>query len=398
MIHALLIDLDDTLLKNNLDEFLPAYLQRIGAFMNDLVPAERFVPLLLQATRVMAENLDPELTLERVFAGTFYPSLGVSEESLRPRIQAFYETEFPRLRALTRPVPEARPFVQQARAGGLGLTVATNPLFPRTAIEQRLEWAGVPARDHNYDLITSYEVIHFAKPAPAYYAEILALLGRSPAEAAMVGDNVDADLAPARLLGILAYHVADHPAPGYDGGSLGGVLGWVDKGSAEGAPAVTRSPQALCATLRGDAAALVTLTDRLAGDSWLRRQPPSKWSPVETLCHLRDAEIEVNLPRLEAILTRREPFLSAADTDPWVVERGYQDQAPSEALRAFIRARKQFLTRLEALSPSEWSLPARHALLGPTTLAEVVALVAEHERLHLAALRQAARPRDVPSL
>src|SRR3990172_1130223 len=141
MIQALLLDLDDTLLVNNIDRFLPDYLQRLGAFLNDLVPAERFIPLLLQATRVMAENRDPEVTLEKVFAGSFYPSLGMSEDSLRDRIDAFYKTEFPRLRALAKPIPEAQALVRKAEERGLEIAVATNPLFPRTAITQRLEWA-----------------------------------------------------------------------------------------------------------------------------------------------------------------------------------------------------------------------------------------------------------------
>ncbi len=73
MIRTLLLDLDDTLLENDVETFVPAYLQRLGAFLNDLAPAERLIPLLLHATRVMLENNDPEITLERVFAGNFYP-------------------------------------------------------------------------------------------------------------------------------------------------------------------------------------------------------------------------------------------------------------------------------------------------------------------------------------
>jgi FMN phosphatase YigB (HAD superfamily) len=390
MIHALLLDLDDTLLENNVDRFLPAYLQRLGTYMNDLVPAERFIPLLLQATRVMAENIDPERTLERAFAATFYPSLGVSEDSLRPRIDSFYETEFPRLRSLTRPFAEAPRVVRQARERGFDLAIATNPLFPRTAIEQRLDWAGVPVSQNTYELITSYDAVHFAKPFPAYYAEALALLGRPPREAVMAGDNVDADLAPASLLGIPVFHVASVADGPFPGGGLGDILPWIEgQPSTDEAP-TPRSPQALTATLRGDLAAMITLAGRLQHDAWYARRPPNDWSPVETLCHLRDAEIEVNLPRLEMILTRPDPFLSAADTDPWVREREYQRQSPVEALAAFTQARKRLLSKLDPLNEGDWSLPARHALLGPTTLLEIIALIVDHERIHLASLRHAA--------
>jgi FMN phosphatase YigB (HAD superfamily) len=395
MIRTLLLDLDDTLLENDVEAFVPAYLQRLGAFLNDRAPAERLIPLLLHATRVMLENNDPEITLERVFAANFYPPLGLSEESLRGPIAAFYEKEFPHLRALTAPIPEAQALVREAEARSLEIVVATNPLFPRTAIEQRLEWAGVPVDRQEYALVTSYDAVHFAKPSPAYYAEALALLARSPAEAAMVGDNVDADLAPARRIGVHAYHVSGSPDPGFPGGGVGGVLAWVDALDREPDPAPTRSAEALTAILRGNLAAWLTLTGRLREEAWFARSDGNPISPVEIVCHLRDAEAEVNLPRLERILGETDPFLSAVDTDPWVVERDYQHQDPAQALARFTRDRKELLARLEALPPEAWRRPARHALLGPTTLAEIVGLMTEHERIHMAALRRAAAAEGV---
>src|SRR3972149_450502 len=227
---------------------------------------------------------------------------------LRTEMGAFYESDFPGLRSLTRQIPEAQALVRQAAQRGFELAVATSPLFPRTALEQRLEWAGVCPREHDYGLITSYEVVHFAKPSPAYYAEALALLGRPPAEAAMVGDNVDADLVPARLLGIPVYHAADVPAEGFPGGSLGGVLAWVEEQVPASALPAARTPQALSATLRGDLAALITLASRLKAEDWRQPLPPNDWSPLETLCHLRDAEIAVNRPRLKTVLTQPLPL------------------------------------------------------------------------------------------
>lgn len=56
----------------------------------------------------------------------------------------FYETEFSQLRAATVMRPAAADLVSTAIDQGCAVVVATNPLFPRTAIEQRLDWAGVP--------------------------------------------------------------------------------------------------------------------------------------------------------------------------------------------------------------------------------------------------------------
>jgi len=114
MIRAALIDLDDTLLGNKIDAFLPAYLERLGAHLNEVVPAEQMIPTLLQATRRMTQNRDAGRTLEETFAQAFYPALGVPPQRLRERIDSFYTTEFPKLRELTRRRPEARVLVDSA--------------------------------------------------------------------------------------------------------------------------------------------------------------------------------------------------------------------------------------------------------------------------------------------
>jgi hypothetical protein len=154
-------------------------------------------------------------------------------------------------------------------------------------------------------------------------------------------------------------------------------------------PLHTLGPEAILAVLTGDLAAIRTLAARITGEAWRLRRSPDGLSPVESLCHLRDAEVEVNLPRLDQFRDQPIPSISAADTDPWVVERDYQSQSPEEALSAFTRARKELLSRLADLPRDEWSRPARHSLLSATTLGEIIGLIAEHERLHLATLRTA---------
>ena len=86
---------------------------------------------------------------------------------------------------------------------------ATNPLFPRTAIEQRLDWAGVPVTEFDYALVTTYENMHATKDHPAYYHEMLAHLGRQPGECLMVGDNWEWDVATPASVGVRAYWIAE---------------------------------------------------------------------------------------------------------------------------------------------------------------------------------------------
>ena len=57
-------------------------------------------------------------------------------------IDAFYAEDYPGLRSLTRPRPAAVETVRAAFERGCRVAIATNPLFPRTAIEQRLATLG----------------------------------------------------------------------------------------------------------------------------------------------------------------------------------------------------------------------------------------------------------------
>jgi FMN phosphatase YigB (HAD superfamily) len=391
LIKTLLIDLDDTLLDSNMGEFIPVYMDRLAEYLSDLAPREQLIETLLQAIRSITVNLDPTRTLKSTFDKAFYPVLGVTEKDLRPRVQTFYEQEFPKLRELTKPRPQAPEFIRHAHQSSFELVLATNPLFPRTAITQRLSWSGVDDSDDVWDLITSYETSHFTKPNPEYLAEILGLLGRPCAEAVMIGDNPDADLAPAVLLGMQAFHVTNAPNGTYPGGSLLAATKWIDEDqeakSFEGLPAAT--PRQVLARLRGYLAALLTLADQIPSEAWRARPSPSDWSPVEIACHLRDVELEVNRIRIDQVLTESSPFLSAADPDQWAGPRRYRDQDPLQALNQFVDARVDTIARLATLSDKEWRLPARHALFGPTTLNELVSLATDHDLIHLGQLRSA---------
>ena len=204
---TLVFDLDDTLLVNPIDQFLPPYFAALTAYLAPYAPTDRLVPELLRATRTMMTNRDPQHTNEQVFAAHFYPALGRPEAELRPLIDRFYEDEFPKLQGYTAVVPEARPLLLTALARGHDLVVATNPVFPLRAIQHRLTWAGLG--DIPFAFVTSYEVMHYTKPHPEYYHEILERIGRPPAECLMVGNDWDNDIAPAKAVGMRTFWMTD---------------------------------------------------------------------------------------------------------------------------------------------------------------------------------------------
>jgi len=390
VIRSLLIDLDGTLLDNDMSRFIPAYLERLGSFMSDLVEPGKFTTVLMKGTQRMLANLDPTLPLQRVFADSFYPVLGIPEPVLLPRFEQFYAEEFPKLSPLTGRKAGADDLVRQAARRGLEVVIATNPMFPQTAVLQRLDWAGVPWQDTTITFATSYETFHFCKPNPEYFVEVLGRLGRTASESAMVGDDPDNDLAPAQSLGIAPFNVGKQQRAPFPGGELEDVLPWSETVETGKAVRASTSPLLILARLRGNLAALLGLTASLDEDRWARRPGPGEWSIGDILCHLRDAEIEVNIPRIKAILSTTDPFLSAADTDRWAVERGYRTQSGPHALRAFCHARVEMIVSLSDLAEASWRRTARHALLGDTDLAEIVTVMTDHDVIHLAQIRRIA--------
>ncbi len=142
-LRALLLDLDDTLIDNPMDTFLPAYFQALKDFVGDVVPPKLFIAELLAATRCMTHNDGSGPSNEEVFAEAFYAGLGVARVDVEPLLERFYAEAFPELRSLTGPRDAAPRIIRWAQTRGLQVVIATNPLFPRTAIEQRMDWGGV---------------------------------------------------------------------------------------------------------------------------------------------------------------------------------------------------------------------------------------------------------------
>ena len=170
-IRAILFDLDDTLLTNNMDEFMPRYLKLISAYAAGLYDPAQLIQHLLIASQVMVDNADPAVSNEQAFWDEFSKLTHFDRDEMIPFFTRFYETEFDKIQSATKRRPEARPLVEWALRQRYAVVIATNPMFPRIAIDWRLAWAGID--DFDYDLVTSYEVMHFTKPNPGYYQEIL---------------------------------------------------------------------------------------------------------------------------------------------------------------------------------------------------------------------------------
>jgi HAD superfamily hydrolase (TIGR01549 family) len=170
----------------------------------------------MQATQAMISNDDPGLTNREVFWDFFCERNGLVQDEVEPFFDRFYQEQFGMLEPATQRRPEAAPLVRWCREQGLKVAIATNPLFPLAAIEQRLAWAGLPVDDFDFELVTGYENMHSAKPRSAYYREILATVGVEADRALMVGDDWQNDIAPASKMGLYTFWIASPDAAAPD--------------------------------------------------------------------------------------------------------------------------------------------------------------------------------------
>lgn len=207
MLKAVLFDLDDTLLANDMAVFLPPYLEALSGYARPLIEPKRFLAALHRSITAMTNTPDGRRTNREVFWDSFCELTELAHAQTEPFLAGYYVEQFAKLKACTRPVPGARELIDHCFERGLKLALATNPIFPRTAIEQRLSWTGI-ALDR-FTLVTSYEEMHSTKPSPRYYQEIVAALGCQPEEALMVGNDPEQDIAPALAAGLRAVWVTN---------------------------------------------------------------------------------------------------------------------------------------------------------------------------------------------
>lgn len=236
MITTILFDLDNTLLGNDMASFLPPYFSLLDRFMQTEFQQDSMLPAIMASSQEMVRDTTPDLTNREVFWQHFARENDLDIQELEEKLNQFYLKEFKELQKVTKPLPAAAELVRTAFGKGLKVVIATNPMFPRIAVEERLRWAGVPASDFPYSLITTYENMHAVKPHPAYYQEILDVLGSQAQNALMVGDNWINDIEPAAAVGIFTYWIklSGTQAPditlpsGY--GSLEGLLAQIRSG------------------------------------------------------------------------------------------------------------------------------------------------------------------------
>ena len=203
---TILFDLDGTLLPMEQESFMKAY---FGGLARKLFPhgyeKDPLISAIWAGTKAMVKNNGEKLN-EEVFWDVFSGILGEKTRNDIVYFDEFYANDFPRVKDACGYTPRSAELIKLIKEKGLRVALATNPLFPSTATEQRISWAGLSHTD--FEIFTTYENSHYCKPNPDYYREVINKLGVTPEECLMVGNDVEEDMI-AEALGMKVFLLTD---------------------------------------------------------------------------------------------------------------------------------------------------------------------------------------------
>lgn len=206
MIKAIFFDLDGTLLPLDMDVFIPKFFEIVAksgsleVINNDMESFKKavFYMLLEEHEGVLNEEAF-NLKLEEL--------TGVSREKYAPVFKKFYDEQYEQIKEVVGFEPICVNAVKEARRKGYKVVLATNPVFPVSATNMRIGWAGLTPSD--FDYITYMDNTYFCKPNSKYFADILKHMGLNADEAIMIG-NCPREDGCAQELGIPVYIIKTH--------------------------------------------------------------------------------------------------------------------------------------------------------------------------------------------
>lgn len=206
-ITTVLFDLDGTLLPMELEVFTKEYLKRISTKLAPIgYEPKSLVETIWHGITAMFKN-NGEKTNEEVFWNTAVALQGEKILADKKYFNEFYRYEFDKIKSVCGYNEAAAETVRNLKKRGLRIVLATNPIFPAIATENRLRWTGLSPEE--FDFYTTYENSRYCKPNPNYYTSILSALGLSPSECLMVGNDVTDDMIAATL-GIKTFLLTDN--------------------------------------------------------------------------------------------------------------------------------------------------------------------------------------------
>ncbi len=209
MLDAILFDLDGTLLCMDNDEFVRVYFGFLAKRAADwgYTDSALLIKTIWEGVAAMVKN-DGSRTNFKAFWDCFASTYGEGVWQDIDKFNSFYMNEFNQAKSVADLTKPARRAVELARQKAKKVILATNPIFPRCAVETRLAWLGMTYDD--FDLITDYDSFSLSKPNPEYYRKIVEIMNLDPKRCIMIGNDAEEDVQAAGRAGITSFLVTDY--------------------------------------------------------------------------------------------------------------------------------------------------------------------------------------------
>jgi FMN phosphatase YigB (HAD superfamily) len=205
MLKAVLFDLDNTLIFFDEIKFANLFFPLIAARFADVMPADKFGERLMLATLTAQKN-DGAMTNKERFLQEFTRGNAITGDEVWQRFEGFYEEDFDRLKQTVVAAEHACRVFEEIRKKGVKIVIATNPMLPLNAQMKRISWAGLNGGE--LALITHIDNMRYCKPHLGYFRQICDLIGESPEDCLMVGDDPANDMVAAKI-GMKTYKTVD---------------------------------------------------------------------------------------------------------------------------------------------------------------------------------------------
>ena len=120
----------------------------------------------------------------------------------------------------------------------------------------------------------------------------------------------------------------------------------------------------------------------MTGEQLRSRPVAGRWSTLEVVCHLADAE-QFFADRMKRTVAMERPLLLGADGSRYPEPLRYQDHDLEEELDLVAVTRRQTARTLRLVAPDAWRRTAVHSETGLVTLRQLLLHAINHLRHHL---------------
>ncbi len=207
MKKLIMTDLDCTLLPMDQELYIKRYFAEIAKlFTEHGYDGKTLAKATMQASYMMLKN-NGSMTNAQAFEIGFRAIMGEDAQKAIDIFDDVYGERYNSIKDTSSVNPFAKDIVALMREKGEYIVVATQPMFPKKAVQKRLSWTNLS--DDMFDYVTVYDESTYCKPNPLYYKEIMDKFSATPENTVMIGNDVNEDIMPCKELGVDTFLVMD---------------------------------------------------------------------------------------------------------------------------------------------------------------------------------------------